>query len=100
MKFHADVLSNDGHKLGAAQALFHSRGNVDDIETQPYRRHLKIFNFETGESYFVPTEYLDQSADLTIVVRASHQSILHEGWDRTPRYIAYDDAEVETLATD
>lgn len=87
--FHEPVSSKDGQALGVAQRLYHSTDDQDKLETQPYERHLKLFDFNTGDDLYIPVEYLARAADGALIVDLTFRDVQDRTLSRQPRYVAY-----------
>lgn len=97
VKFHEPIVTKDGHQLGVAQRVY---TNEDDtgLETATVEQHLKVFDFETGDVYFVPTRYLGKRNEDGVPLSINHQTLLNRSYSRLPRYIAYEVAAVTELS--
>ena len=54
------VWTSDGQKLGLGQRIFHRSHGVDPANLL-YESYLEVENFELGSTYFVPTDFIDDS---------------------------------------
>ncbi len=58
-----EVWTADAKKLGLAQQLFHRQDEVNP-DLQLYASYLEVENFEYGEVFYVPTDFVaDRAAE-------------------------------------
>lgn len=88
-------MTKDGEQLGLAQRIL--RSTNPEIEVSPYSEHLKVFNFEMGDAFFVPLKFVSAENN-TVALSLTYQDVLNEAFSNMPRYIAYDDYEATELA--
>lgn len=85
-----EIWTVDDKKLGLAQNLFH---RIDDTnpELQLYATYLKIENFEYGEVFYVPTDFVAvraaESAKVSLTV--SYDEVMQRTWFRMPDFVAH-----------
>ena len=53
------VWTSDQKKLGLVQNLFHREDEVDP-DLLLYATYLEVSNYDYGEIYYVPTEYISE----------------------------------------
>lgn len=97
ISFHQPVMTSDGKQLGSAQKILRNF-EAEGVATQPYEAFLKVFNFETGDSYFVPLEYISAENEngnvaLSITMKQVNKMLL----TNMPRTVAYGQVVAETL---
>ena len=90
VKYHDPVYTKDGDQLGLAMR-FHRSTDTEGMETGKYTSHLKLFDFSTGDDYFIPTEFIGSrdskgGVHLLLTTRAVNNMSL----SREPRYVAYE----------
>lgn len=95
IQFHSPVMTKDGKQLGLAQRIL--RSNNPEIEVSPYREHLKVFNFEMGDAFFVPLTFVSADAK-RVNLSLTFQEVLNGAFSNMPRYIAYEDFDATELA--
>lgn len=88
IQFHTPVMTKDGQQLGLAQRILTSIN--PEIEVSPYSQHLKVFNFDMGDAFFVPTAFV-RGAGTDVSLSLTYQEVLNGAFSNMPRYIAYDD---------
>lgn len=96
VKFHEPVITKDGEKLGVAQRLYIKQDD-EEVETQTVESHLKVFDFATGDDYYIPTGYIDARDSEGVKLSIKFQTVLNRSYSRLPRYIAYESMTVTEL---
>lgn len=98
--FHDTIMTADEQVVGKAQRLYHYDGE-EFAEVQGFTHFLKVFNFETGDDFYIPTEFISDrnAASSTIKLSIPFREIQTRTLSRKPRSIAYDLATVEELPT-
>lgn len=84
------VVTADGYLLGLARNLHH-RPEVDvNADDQLYSVYLEVDNFELGDDFFVPLEFiLDRDPETrTINLDATMKEALQLTWSRMPEFVA------------
>jgi len=94
IKFHTPVVTADGHPLGVAQKIYHA--DPDGIETSRFLNYLKVFDFNSGDAYYIPLEYVSTSDDI-VALSINFKTIQSNSFSNTPRSIAYGSAKEEVL---
>ena len=97
ISYHQPVMTSDGEQLGLAQRILRNF-EAEGVSTQPFEAFLKVFNFESGDSYFVPLEYISaetngDSVALNITMRQVNRMLL----SNMPRTVAYGMVTSEAL---
>jgi hypothetical protein len=95
IQYHTPVMTKDGELLGLAQRILRSTNS--EIEVSPYNEHLKVFNFEMGDAFFVPLNFVSADGG-KVTLSLTFQGVLNGAFSNMPRYIAYDDFEATELA--
>lgn len=100
VKFHDEVVTADNDRLGVAQRLYHYSGE-DFLETQGFRDFLKVFDFETGDDFYIPTDFLvgRDAAKRAVQLSLTSYDVQQRTFSRKPRAIAYAVAESIELPT-
>jgi len=93
-----EVRTADEQKLGVAQALFHRTGDVDP-ELQLYATYLEVGDFDYGETFFVPTDFItDSRADTKqIALSKTRDEAITLTWNRMPDFVAHGQYRKEAL---
>ena len=84
------VVTADGYQLGLARNLHHRPEADVNVVEQLYPIYLKVENFELGDDFFVPLEYIEgRDADTgDINVDATMKQVLQYTWSRMPEFVA------------
>lgn len=84
------VVTADGYQLGLARNLHHRPEAEVNVEEQLYPTYLKVENFELGDDFFVPLEYIvDRDPETgTISIDATMKQVLKYTWSRMPEFVA------------
>ena len=93
--FHTPVMTKDGEQLGLAQRIYHSTN--PEIEVSRFHNHLMVFDFSTGDSLYVPLDFVSAEGE-TVQLSLEYQEILNRSYSNMPRYVAYDDYNTTELA--
>ena len=100
IKFHEPVFSADNIEIGSAQRIYHVNHEQYGVAIEPYTAYLKIFSFTSGDSYFIPIEFIDErDAPGLLTARLTMKEIERRMLSAMPRPVAYGEAEPEELAT-
>ncbi|MCI0394894.1 MAG: hypothetical protein L0332_17090 [Chloroflexi bacterium] len=93
-----EVWTADNKKLGLAQSLFHRLGGVDP-ELGFYDTYLEVENFEYGDDYYVPTDFIKGRDPKTgrVMLSISLQKVMERTWSRLPDFVAHGQARKELL---
>jgi hypothetical protein len=93
-----EVWTADEKRLGLAQALYHRTGDADP-ELQLYATYLEVGDFEYGETFFVPTDFITDSragAKRIALSKKRDEAMLHT-WNRMPDFVAHGQYRKEAL---
>lgn len=94
----AEVWTSDGRKLGLGQRLFHRADGVNTAQLL-YGSYLEVENYEFGATYFVPTDFIDDTgtdeSEIRLII--SFRGIQERTWDRMPSFIARGEGMLESL---
>jgi hypothetical protein len=92
------VWTKDGLYLGNAIRLHHRQHEVNP-ELKYYAAYLETFSFETGERYYMPTDFIKMSAvengRLTLTITLAQ--VEHNTWNREPAFVASGQAWTEEV---
>lgn len=93
-----EIWTADGHKLGRADQLLHRLEGIDP-ELKLYASYLIVENFDLGDEYYVPTDFISgrdgDSGRLKLSVK--HKRVLSETWTRMPDFVARNRYRKENL---
>lgn len=87
-----EVWTSDNLKLGVAHSLYYRPEEQVRPADQLYAAYLGVMNFELGDDYYVPTDFLqrvdaeqDQARlELTVPMKA----VMDRTWSRAPEFVA------------
>lgn len=101
MKRRDRVVTADGFLLGLARNLHHRPESEVNVEEQLYPVYLMVENFELGDDFFVPLEYLEDRDPETgdVYVDATMKEVLQYTWSRMPEFVALMRGRKEPLPT-
>ena len=94
----AEVRTADDKKLGLTQALYHRQAEIDP-KLQFYATYLEVENYEFGEVYYVPTDFIVQETigDDKIRLQTTFDQVQQKTWFRLPDFIARGEGRKEEL---
>ena len=80
----------DGKKLGLAQKLFHRQDEINP-DLLLYAAYLSVENFEYGESFYVPTDFISGREPVTgrLLLSVTLDQIMNHTWFRIPDFVAH-----------
>jgi hypothetical protein len=95
-----EIWTAEGKKLGLAKYLYHRQNEINP-KLQLYARYLEVENFEYGDDYYVPTDFIEgrdpESGKISLSV--SFDEVMKRTWFRMPDFIAHGDSRREELPT-
>lgn len=93
-----EVWTADDHKLGIAQQLFHRTDDVNPA-LRLYATYLEVEDYEFGEHYYVPTDFIiDRHSDTgRISLSKKRADAMQLTWFRMPDFVAQGKYHKETL---
>ena len=93
-----EVWTSDGRKLGLAQRLFHRTEEAEPAKLL-YESYLEVENFELGSTYFVPTDFIEQSEEESgdLKISKSFNEVQERTWFRMPMFVARGEGREESL---
>ena len=98
IKRNEEVYTADEMLLGNAIAIFRRTDTVNPKE-KLYAAYLKLFNFEMGDDFFVPTDFVgERDADGRLCLTIDMKTVKHETMERMPQFVAYEQGIREELA--
>jgi hypothetical protein len=94
-----EVWTSDDVRLGIAHRLFHRSADVNP-ELQLYGSYLQVKNFDVGDDYYVPTDYIASRdpASGRIRLTVPFQTAMAQTWTRLPQFALTGLARQEELA--
>ena len=98
IKLRDEVWTTDEQQLGIAQAPFHRTGDVNPA-LQLYATYLEVGNFDYGEVFYVPTDFIaDRQADTgRIALSKKRNEAMQLTWFRMPDFVAHGEFRKEEL---
>jgi hypothetical protein len=97
-----EVWTSDAFKLGDARC-WHDRAEEEvNPGEQLYARYLEVENFELGDSFYVPAEYLlgyDEAGE-KVLLDASLKVVMSRTWTRTPDFVARKQGRIVPLSSE
>lgn len=94
-----EIWTADDKKLGITNAIYHRLEGVNP-ELGYYASYLHVQNFDYGDDYYIPTEFIkgrDQKTGL-IVLEKTFKEILENTWTRMPEFILHGSGQIEKLS--
>ena len=93
-----EVWTADEKKLGLAQNIFHRLEDINP-DLQLYATYLVVENYEFGEVFYVPTDFISepQEESQRLILSLTRDQILNRTWFRMPNFVASDQARKESL---
>ncbi len=93
-----DVWTADDKKLGVANAVYHRLEGVDP-ELQYYASYLYVQNFDYGDDYYIPTDFIKGREGNTgaLFLKTTFKEVLENTWTRMPEFILHGYGRIEKL---
>lgn len=93
-----EVWTADDKKLGVANAIYHRLEGVN-AELRYYADYLHVQNFEYGDDYYIPTDFIEGRDETTgqLVLKTTFQKVLEKTWTRMPEFILHGNGQIEKL---
>lgn len=94
------IWTSEDKKLGLAQHLFHRQHDINP-KLQLYATYLEVEDFEHGEVFYVPTDFIADRDPETgkISLTVSFKEAMNRTWFRMPDFIAQGKSREEELST-
>lgn len=94
-----DVWTADDKKLGVANAIYHRLEGIDP-KLRYYAAYLHVQNFDYGDDYYIPTDFIKGRDEKTghVVIRNTFQKVLENTWTRMPEFILHGHGRIEKLS--
>lgn len=93
-----EIWTADNRRLGFAMALYYRLNDIDP-DLQLYAAYLAVNNFDYGEEFYIPTDFISgkdaQSGRLELSVPLS--KVMDRTWFRLPDFIAKKQFQLEKL---
>ncbi|HSG15633.1 MAG TPA: hypothetical protein VLE70_04840 [Anaerolineae bacterium] len=85
-----EVWTSDEKKLGAALQLFHRTDEVNP-SLQLYASYLEVENFEYGETFYVPTDFIVERQGETgrLTLSKKQSEAMQLTWFRMPEFVVH-----------
>lgn len=100
LKKYAEVVTADGHPLGAAMRYYHRPQSEINPAERLYGTYLEVQSVELGGPVYVPTDFVagydPQANHLTLA--ADLKMVEDEVWNRMPDFVARGRGAIEELA--
>ncbi|MGD2050314.1 MAG: hypothetical protein PVH03_12495 [Chloroflexota bacterium] len=95
-----EIWTAEDKKLGLAKYLYHRQSEINP-KLQLYARYLEVENFEYGDDYYVPTDFIEGRDPESGKIRLSlsFDEVMKRTWFRMPDFIAHGDCRREELPT-
>ena len=93
-----EIWTADDKKLGLAQYIFHRQDEINP-DLQLYASYLEVENFEYGEAFFVPLDFIsDRDPDSgKISLTVSYDEAMKRTWFRMPDFVIHGESPKEEL---
>ena len=93
-----EVWTVDEQKLGMALQLFHRTGEINPA-LQLYASYLEVEDFDYGETFYVPTDFIAERQVETgrILLSKKRDEAMKLTWFRMPDFVAQGRSRKETL---
>jgi hypothetical protein len=95
---HDEVWTADNIRLGVAHQLVHRTGDINP-QLQLYATYLRVKNFELGQGYYVPTDFIAGRDPATGQIRLTlpFKTVTARTWTRMPQFVLSGLARMEEL---
>lgn len=94
-----EVVSADGYDLGVARSLHYRPADEVNADEQLYAVYLKVVNYELGDEFFIPVDFLqmreDKNEPVTLTVPVKF--VQRRAWSRAPDFVAHSLGRTERL---
>ena len=96
-----EVWSSDDKLFGLAQYVF-MREEGADPDLQLYEGYLGVENYELGEIFYIPLDFITGRDHMgeRVLVSATFSEALQQTWTRIPHFVAHGDGRKEELPVD
>lgn len=93
-----EVWTADGKKLGIAYKIFHRQDDVNP-NLQLYKSYICVVNFEYGEEFFVPTDFIEGRDTETgnLLLSISFKRVMDLTYFRMPDFVVHRKYDLELL---
>lgn len=94
-----EIWTADDKKLGVANAVYHRLEGVDP-QLKYYASYLHVQNFDYGDDYYIPTDYIKGRDPEThrLTLTTTFHEVLTNTWTRMPEFILHGNGQIEKLA--
>ena len=85
-----EVWTADEKKLGLAQKMFHRQNEVNP-DLQLYATYLEVDNFEYGEGFYIPTDFITGRDPVTghLLLTVTTNQVMNHTWFRMPDFVTH-----------
>ena len=85
-----EVWTTDEYKLGAARTLHYRPPDEVNPDEQLYAIYLEVVNYELGDDYYVPTDFMHprQPDGNRVLLTVSMNEVMQRTWSREPDFVA------------
>ena len=93
-----EIWTADEEKLGLAQHLYYREEGIDP-DLQLYESYIEIENYELGDVFYVPSDFVSGRSDEDHRIRLSvtFSEVLKPTWTRMPHFVAHGEGRKEDL---
>ena len=93
-----EVWTTDEQKLGVAMQLFHRTDEINP-SLQLYASYLEVENFEYGEVFYVPTDFITEREEESgrVMLGKERNEAMQLTWFRMPEFVAHGQYRKEVL---
>lgn len=94
-----EIWTVDDKKLGLAQHLYIREEGIDP-DLQYYESYIEVENYDIGEVFYVPLDFVDRrsDADKRVYLNVAFSVALEQTWTRMPHFVALGEGRKEELA--
>jgi hypothetical protein len=94
-----EIWTADDKKLGVANAIYHRLEGVNS-ELRYYADYLHVQNFDYGDDYYIPTDFIAGRNEKTgtVTLKKTFQEVLNNTWTRMPEFILHGQGQIEKLS--
>ena len=85
-----EVWTTDDYRLGLARCLHYRAPHEVNPDEQLYAVYLEVVNYEMGDAYYIPTDFLISPEPDTnrVTLNASMKDVMQRTWSREPDFVA------------
>lgn len=85
-----EIWTSDGYRLGVARDLHYRPEEEVNPEEQLYAAYLEIVNYELGDDFYVPTDFLAERDEENgrVLLDVKMKDVQQRTWSRAPEFVA------------